>query len=536
MGKFIFITGGVCSSLGKGIASSAIASLLECRGYKVVLQKIDPYLNVDAGTMSPYQHGEVYVTDDGSETDLDLGNYARFTDVELSNLNSITAGKVYKSVIEKERRGDYLGKTVQVIPHVTDEIQLMIKELNNKEKPDFHIIEIGGTVGDIESVPFLEAAREFYQNRKKDTIFIHLTLIPKIEVAGEYKTKPTQHSVSILRQIGIIPNIILTRISGKLTKEMKSKISLFCSVDINDVFEAPDVDNIYELPLVYNRQCLDERILEKLSCKTKDIDLSKWLDISKSISESKESINLCLCGKYVKLNDAYKSIYESIKHAGIANKIKVKVEKIDTEEIDSKILEEIKNNAHAIIVPGGFGGRGIEGKIEIIKIARENNIPFLGICLGMQCMTIEFARNVCNLKDANSEEFNFEAQHKVICLMEQQKKIKNLGGTMRLGSFSCNLEKETKAYNIYKSELIFERHRHRYEFNNDYREIFQKNGLVISGINKELDLVEIIEWKDHPYGIGVQFHPEFKSKPFSPHPLFFNLVKEAVNYKNRKIN
>ncbi|MCX8058757.1 MAG: CTP synthase [Spirochaetes bacterium] len=538
MRKFIFITGGVCSSLGKGIASSVIASLLECRGYRIVLQKIDPYLNVDAGTMSPFQHGEVYVTDDGAETDLDLGNYSRFTNMVLSSLNSITAGKVYKSVIEKERKGEYLGKTVQVIPHVTDEIQLMIEELNEKEKPDFHIVEIGGTVGDIESVPFLEAAREFFLSRKKDVLFIHLTLIPKIEVAGEYKTKPTQHSVGILRQIGIVPDIILTRISGKLTKEMKKKISLFCSVDFNDVFEAPDVDNIYELPLIYYNQGIDVKILEKFNIEPKSINLSKWEEISKSIKDSKESINLFLCGKYVNLNDAYKSIYEAIKHAGLKNKTKIKIHKIDTEDVETniEILDHIKREADAIIVPGGFGSRGIEGKIKIIKLARENRIPFLGICLGMQCMTIEYSRNVANIKDANSEEFETNGKNKVICLMEEQKNVKNLGGTMRLGAYSCRLAKNSKVYEVYNSEIIYERHRHRYEFNNEYRKLLQENGLIISGVNEELDLVEVVEWPDHPFGIGVQFHPEFKSKPFDPHPLFKNLIEEGLKYKKNKYN
>lgn len=532
--KYIFITGGVCSSLGKGIASATIGALLEASGFKVVLQKIDPYLNVDAGTMSPYQHGEVYVTDDGAETDLDLGNYSRFTNSYLSELNSITTGKVYLKVINRERKGDYLGKTVQVIPHITGEIQNMIKKLSDEVKPDIQIIEIGGTVGDIESVPFLEAAREFYHKNKNDVIFIHLTLIPKIVVAGEYKTKPTQHSVKALREIGIFPHIILTRISGVLSKEMRRKIALFCSVEEQDVIEAPDVDNIYNLPLIYHELQVEKRILRLLGMKDKKINLEKWIKIKQKIDiiekQKNKFLNIYVCGKYIHLNDAYKSVYESLKHAGIENEIKIHIKKIDSEEVikNPQLLDEIKSKADGILVPGGFGSRGIEGKIKIIKLARENSIPFLGLCLGMQCMALEFARNVLKLENANSEEFDPHTEYPIIHLMEDQINISEKGGTMRLGAYKCKIKKGSFAYNAYQKEEISERHRHRYEFNNEYKQIFEENGVLFSGLNEELNLVEIMEWKNHVFGVGVQFHPEFKSKPFKPHPLFREFIKCAM--------
>ncbi len=532
MTKYIFVTGGVCSSLGKGIAASSIGAIMEAMGYKVAMQKIDPYLNVDAGTMSPYQHGEVYVTDDGAETDLDLGNYARFTNSTLTKLSSITTGKVYLNVIERERRGDYLGKTVQVIPHVTTEIQKLIKELTEKVKPDIHIVEIGGTVGDIESIPFLEAAREFSLKNRSNIIFIHLTLIPKIDVAGEYKTKPTQHSVGVLRQIGIVPDIIMTRISGSLSKDMRRKIAMFCSIEEDDIFEAPDVDSVYKLPIIYTNQGLGRKIALKLGLKSNEPDLLKWEKIVNIMDNKKDKINIAVVGKYIKLQDAYKSIYEALKHAAIANNIELNIIKIDSEDIEknSQILEKVKSEVHGVLVPGGFGSRGIEGKLAIIKLAREYKIPFFGICLGMQCMVIEYARNVLKLNDANSSEFAV-TDNPVIHLMEDQYDIEKKGGTMRLGVYECNIKNDTLAYDIYRTSVIYERHRHRYEFNNKYADKFEKAGLCISGRYVAKNLVEIVEYKDHPFGIGVQFHPEFKSKPFDPHPIFIKFIESSICYK-----
>ncbi|MFN3411961.1 MAG: CTP synthase [Exilispira sp.] len=535
MTKYIFITGGVCSSLGKGIAASSIGAIMEAMGYKVSMQKIDPYLNVDAGTMSPYQHGEVYVTDDGAETDLDLGNYSRFTNSELSKLNSITTGKVYLNVIERERRGDYLGKTVQVIPHITAEIQKLIKDLSEKTKPDIQIVEIGGTVGDIESVPFLEAAREFSLNNKNNIIFIHLTLIPKIEVAGEFKTKPTQHSVGVLRQIGIVPDIIMTRISGTLNREMKRKIAMFCSIAEEDVFEAPDVDSIYYLPIIYTQQGLGDKIASKLSLQIQKPDLKKWENISNILKLKKPEITIGVVGKYIKLQDAYKSVYEALKHGAIANKVDINILKIDSEDIEKidGYLDKIIDQVDGVLVPGGFGSRGIEGKLLIIKEIRERGIPYFGICLGMQCMVIEFARNVLGLKDANSSEFA-QTKNPVIHLMEEQYYFDNLGGTMRLGAYECNIKKGTLAERIYKENIIYERHRHRYEFNNKYADQFENAGLIISGKFVKKNLVEIVEYKEHPFGIGVQFHPEFKSKPFMPHPIFKSFIEHSLKYNLEK--
>ncbi|MEJ5273139.1 MAG: CTP synthase [Spirochaetota bacterium] len=535
MTKYIFITGGVCSSLGKGIAASSIGAILEAMGYKVAMQKIDPYLNVDAGTMSPYQHGEVYVTDDGAETDLDLGNYERFTNSELSKLNSITTGKVYLNVIERERRGDYLGKTVQVIPHVTSEIQRLIKILSDKVNPDIQIVEIGGTVGDIESIPFLEAAREFSIINKNNTIFIHLTLIPKIEVAGEYKTKPTQHSVGVLRQIGIVPDIIMTRISGSLSKEMKKKIAMFCSIAEEDVFEAPDVDSIYRLPIIYTQQGLGNKIASKLGIASNKPDLTKWDQIINIIDSKKPKVTIAVVGKYIKLQDSYKSVYEALKHAAIANKVDLNILKVDSEEVEKNpdYLEKIINQADGILVPGGFGSRGIEGKLAIIKEARERKIPYFGICLGMQCMVIEYARNVLKLSDANSSEFA-ETKNPVIHLMEDQYAVDSKGGTMRLGVYECNVKPGTLAEKIYGENIIFERHRHRYEFNSKYEQQFEEAGLIISGKYVKKNLVEIVEYKDNPFGIGVQFHPEFKSKPFNSHPIFKTFIEYAFKYNQEK--
>lgn len=534
MTKYIFITGGVCSSLGKGIAASSIGAIMEAMGYKVAMQKIDPYLNVDAGTMSPYQHGEVYVTDDGAETDLDLGNYARFTNSELTKLSSITTGKVYLNVIERERRGDYLGKTVQVIPHVTSEIQKLIKSLSDKVNPDIQIVEIGGTVGDIESVPFLEAAREFSLVNKNNIIFIHLTLIPKIDVAGEYKTKPTQHSVGVLRQIGIVPDIIMTRISGNLSKEMKRKIAMFCSIAEEDVFEAPDVDSIYRLPIIYTEQGLGDKIATKLGLSSKTPELEKWKKIIDIIENRKTKVNIAVVGKYIKLQDSYKSVYEALKHAAISNEVDLSIMKIDSEDLEKnpENLQKIIEQVDGILVPGGFGSRGIEGKVALIKEARLRNIPFFGICLGMQCMVIEFARNVLNIKDANSSEFD-QTENPVIHLMEDQYSVDQKGGTMRLGAYECNIKSGSLAERIYGENIVFERHRHRYEFNNKYIDELEKAGLVISGKFVKKNLVEIVEYKDNLFGIGVQFHPEFKSKPFLPHPIFKSFIENAIKYKNQ---
>ncbi len=534
MTKYIFITGGVCSSLGKGIAASSIGAIMEAMGHKVAMQKIDPYLNVDAGTMSPYQHGEVYVTDDGAETDLDLGNYARFTNSELTKLSSITTGKVYLNVIERERRGDYLGKTVQVIPHVTSEIQKLIKSLSDKVNPDIQIVEIGGTVGDIESVPFLEAAREFSLVNKNNIIFIHLTLIPKIDVAGEYKTKPTQHSVGVLRQIGIVPDIIMTRISGNLSKEMKRKIAMFCSIAEEDVFEAPDVDSIYRLPIIYTEQGLGDKIATKLGLSSKTPELEKWKKIIDIIENRKTKVNIAVVGKYIKLQDSYKSVYEALKHAAISNEVDLSIMKIDSEDLEKnpENLQKIIEQVDGILVPGGFGSRGIEGKVALIKEARLRNIPFFGICLGMQCMVIEFARNVLNIKDANSSEFD-QTENPVIHLMEDQYSVDQKGGTMRLGAYECNIKSGSLAERIYGENIVFERHRHRYEFNNKYIDEFEKAGLVISGKFVKKNLVEIVEYKDNLFGIGVQFHPEFKSKPFLPHPIFKSFIENAIKYKNQ---
>lgn len=534
MTKYIFITGGVCSSLGKGIAASSIGAIMESMGYKVAMQKIDPYLNVDAGTMSPYQHGEVYVTDDGAETDLDLGNYARFTNSELSKLSSITTGKVYLNVIERERRGDYLGKTVQVIPHVTSEIQKLIKNLSDKVNPDIQIVEIGGTVGDIESVPFLEAAREFGLVNKNNIIFIHLTLIPKIDVAGEYKTKPTQHSVGVLRQIGIVPDIIMTRISGNLSKEMKRKIAMFCSIAEEDVFEAPDVDSIYRLPIIYTEQGLGDKIASKLGLSLRTPKLEKWQKIIDIIENRKNKITIAVVGKYIKLQDSYKSVYEALRHAAISNEVDLSIMKVDSEDIEKnpENLQKIIEQVDGILVPGGFGSRGIEGKVALIREARIRNIPFFGICLGMQCMVIEFARNVLNIKDANSSEFD-QTENPVIHLMEDQYSIDQKGGTMRLGAYECNIKSGSLAERIYGENIVFERHRHRYEFNNKYIDEFEKAGLVISGKYVKKNLVEIVEYKDNLFGIGVQFHPEFKSKPFLPHPIFKGFIENAIKYKNQ---
>lgn len=530
MTKFIFTTGGVISSLGKGIASASIGRILESRGMKVTLMKLDPYINVDPGTMNPYQHGEVYVTEDGAETDLDLGHYERFTKARMTQFNNATTGQIYNAVISRERRGDYLGKTIQVIPHITNEIKERIKKVAQVSGAEVVIIEIGGTVGDIESLPFLEAARQFEHDMgEQNVLYIHLTLVPYIRVADEMKTKPTQHSVGTLREIGIQPDILICRTEKPLSDEMKEKISLFCNVRKEAVIESRDVDSIYQLPLLFKSQILDEIILGHFNLICKSSDLREWEKnvVGRAINP-KNSVRIAVVGKYIGLQDAYKSIYESLIHAGIANDVKVEILKVDSEDIEKNGPDKFLKDVCGILVPGGFGKRGIEGKIKAIRYARQNNIPFLGLCLGMQCAVIEFARNVCGMKDANSTEFKPKTRHPVISLLEEQKRVKDLGGTMRLGAYPCKLLKKTLASRVYGRESISERHRHRYEFNNKYKNAMKKAGLIFSGIYAKKDLVEIVELKKHPYFIAVQFHPEFKSKPDASHPLFREFIKAAL--------
>lgn len=530
MSKFIFVTGGVVSSLGKGIAAASIGKLLEARGLKTTLIKCDPYLNVDPGTMNPFQHGEVYVTDDGAETDLDLGHYERFTNAQVSQDNNITAGKIYYSVITKERRGDYLGKTVQIIPHITDEIKRCIIKVAHERNVDVTIVEIGGTVGDIESLPFLEAIRQMrWELGIGYAINIHVTLLPFIKSAGEHKTKPTQHSVGRLREIGIIPDILLCRTEKPISKEQRDKIALFCSVDREAVVEAADVKHIYEVPLAFKKQELDDLILKRLNIKCEDKDLKEWQEVViKRVRYPSKEAKIAVVGKYMMVPDAYKSIYEALAHGGIANDAKVIINKIDSEEIESMGVERFLHNAQGILVPGGFGNRGIEGKIKAIQFAREHKIPFFGICLGMQLASVEFARNICGLKNANSTEFNKETEYPIISLLAEQKHVKNMGATMRLGAYPCRLIKHTHSFEAYKKENISERHRHRYEFNNKFKKIFEKEGLVFAGTMAKDSLVEIIELKDHPWFVGCQFHPEFKSKPDHAHPLFEHFIKAAL--------
>jgi len=534
MTRYVFVTGGVCSSLGKGIAASSLGCLLEHRQYKISIMKMDPYLNIDPGTMSPYQHGEVYVTDDGAETDLDLGNYERFTSQSTSSLNSVTTGQVYSTVIEKERRGDYLGRTVQVIPHITNEIKRRITIVAEKDRPDFVIIEIGGTVGDIEGIPFLEAIRQFRLDiGRQNTLFIHVTLIPIVGVSREPKTKPTQHSVSKLREIGIAPDIILCRAKDELSAEMRSKISLFCNVEEEAVITARDIkETIYEVPLFLHRGGLDDKVLEKFNMDKRKSDLSGWEKMVKRLTSTKEEVNIAVSGKYTELHDAYKSIFEALIHGGIENDVKVNIRKVKVDSLDEKSLEDAFNDIHGILIPGGFGDRGIEGKVQTAKYARTKKIPVLGICLGMQVMVIEFARNVLGFEDANSTEFDIDTLHPVISLMEEQNDIKNLGGTMRLGKQPAVLKDGTKIAKAYGSTQISERHRHRYEFTNKYRNIMEKNGMIISSTSPDGLLVESVEYRDHPWGIGVQFHPEFKSKPVRAQPLFREFIRESVCYKN----
>lgn len=532
--KYIFITGGVVSSLGKGLTSASIAMLLENRGIKVAMLKFDPYINVDPGTMSPFQHGEVYVTDDGAETDLDLGHYSRYTNSLLSKKSNSTSGQIYDTVIKKERKGDYLGKTVQVIPHITDEIKKRILDCANQEKGiQVVFIEIGGTIGDIESLPFLEAIRQFRNERPKDCINIHLTYVPYLKAAGEVKTKPTQHSTQVLRGIGIIPDFILCRSEKHLSKELKEKISLFCNVSKDAVIDEVDVTNsVYEVPLELYSQKLDLMICEMLNLKCGSINLTKWKKMLDSLTNPKKTVTIGIVGKYVDHQDAYKSIFESLIHAGTYLNAKVEIKRFEADKIvkDNSVADAIKG-CDGYLVPGGFGERGQMGKILTVKYAREKKIPFFGICLGMQVMAIEFARNVLGLKDANSTEMDLETPYPVISLLLEQKQVDKLGGTMRLGAYLCSLSPHTKAYKAYKKKIISERHRHRYEFNNKYKKQFEKNGMIFSGTLKDNTLCEIMELKNHPWMVGVQFHPEFKSKPLDPHPLFVAFIQAALKDK-----
>ncbi len=535
--KYIFVTGGVVSSLGKGIASSSIAALLEARGLKVTMQKLDPYINVDPGTMSPYQHGEVYVTEDGAETDLDLGHYERFTNAELSKLSNVTTGKIYATIIEKERKGDYLGKTVQVVPHVTNEIKNRIKAAAKAKNAEVAIVEVGGTVGDIESLPFLEAIRQMMQDvGRENVLYVHLTLIPYIKAAGEIKTKPTQHSVATMRSIGIQPDILVCRTEKKISKPEKDKIALFCNVEEAAVIQALDVPSIYEVPSMFSAQGIEDIIIKKLGirAKQKKTDLSKWDRIVRKLKNPKKTVRISVVGKYVEVADAYKSIKEALLHGGIANDVKLDLNWVDSETLTANgAAEKALAGSKGVLVPGGFGNRGIEGKIKAIRYAREKKIPFLGICLGMQLSVVEFARNVAHLKNANSTEFDKDTCHPVISLLEEQKNVKDMGATMRLGAFPCKILEGTKAAAAYREKFVFERHRHRYEFNGGYREELEKKGLVISGVSPSGDLVEIIEIAGHPWFVASQFHPEFKSKPSAAHPLFRDFVAAAAG-KARK--
>ena len=534
MARYIFVTGGVVSSLGKGLSSASLAYLLQSRGYKVRIRKLDPYLNVDPGTMSPFQHGEVYVTDDGAETDLDLGHYERFSGISAKKTDNITTGKIYSDVLKKERQGDYLGKTVQVIPHVTNRIKEFIK--NDVAKEDFVICEIGGTVGDIESLPFLEAIRQFSNEiGRTNTLFIHLTLVPYMKASDEIKTKPTQHSVKELRSIGIQPDIIICRSERTIPLDQRKKISLFCNVSIEDVIETVDVKTIYEAPISFNKEKLDERVLNFFKIKSKNkVDLLPWKKITNLVLNTKNKVNIAIIGKYVELKDAYKSLDEALTHGGIDNNLKVNLIRIESDYLKPNDIKKKLSEASGILIPGGFGKRGTEGKIAAIHYARKNNIPFLGICFGMQMAVIEFARNELNIKNATSSEFG-PSKSSVVGLMSEWTKDgklikgsdKNLGGTMRLGSYEARLKKDTKISKIYKTLKIYERHRHRYEVNINYKKDFERKGMIFSGLSPDNKLPEIIELSDHPWFIGVQFHPEFKSRPLTPHPLFSSFIKAA---------
>lgn len=532
--KFVFVTGGVVSSLGKGITAASLGRLLKNRGLKVSLQKFDPYINIDPGTMSPYQHGEVFVTDDGAETDLDLGHYERFIDVNLNRNSNVTAGKVYWSVIQKERRGDYLGTTVQVIPHITNEIKNRIFLAAEDSKPDVLITEIGGTVGDIESLPFLEAIRQIKIDVGADNcMFIHTTLIPYLGKVGELKTKPTQHSVKELRGIGIQPDVIVCRTQESLGIEIKEKIALFCNLDATHVVENKDAENLYEIPLLLEKEGLGDLAVEKLKLDCDPADMLEWNIMAETAKRFKNCVTVALVGKYVRLHDAYLSIVEALAHGGLSHGTEVKIKWVDSEMLEKGEVHNVLNGADAILIPGGFGERGIDGKIRTAQYARENNIPYFGICLGMQVACIEFARNVAGLYDAHSTEFDPLTKNPVIDLLPGQKEVNDKGGTMRLGSYPCAVIPGTKACAAYNSENINERHRHRFEFNNEFKELLSSHGLVVSGISPDKTLVEMVEIDSHPWFVGVQFHPEFKSRPNRPHPLFKDFIGAAMDNKNR---
>jgi CTP synthase len=534
--KFIFVTGGVVSSLGKGLASASMGALLESRGLDITLIKLDPYINVDPGTMSPFQHGEVFVTDDGGETDLDLGHYERFTAARMSRLNNTTTGRIYNAVIQKERRGEYLGKTVQVIPHITDEIKATLRAA--AEGHDAILVEVGGTVGDIESLPFLEAIRQMRYDVGADNVaYVHLTLLPYIAAAGEVKTKPTQHSVMKLREIGIHPDLLVCRTDREISREMKDKIAMFCSVDRGSVFASPDVKSIYELPLELHRQGLDERLGEHLNIWSRAPKLDHWERIVDTLyNPPKGEVRIAIVGKYVDLTESYKSLNEALLHGGIANGVKVTLQFVDSQEVEAQGPGPLLEQADAVLVPGGFGVRGTEGKIAAVKWARENKVPFFGICLGLQMAVVEYARNVLGLPAANSTEFDPTSEHPVVTLMESQVNVAEKGGTMRLGSYRCALGPQSLARVLYGEDQVDERHRHRYEVNNAYRVRLEQGGLSISGVNPDLDLVEMIELptKAHPFFIGCQAHPEFKSKPFAPHPLFAGFVRAGLSHRDER--
>lgn len=535
--KYIFVTGGVCSSLGKGLTAASIGMLLERQGLQIAMMKLDPYLNVDPGTMSPFQHGEVYVTDDGAETDLDLGHYYRYTNTPLSKVSSTTSGQVYYSVIRRERKGDYLGKTVQVIPHITDEIKYRIAACAKQDpKTNVVLVEIGGTVGDIESLPFMEAIRQLMNEHPKDCIAIHLTYVPYLRSSGEVKTKPTQHSVQMLRQIGIFPQIIVCRCEETLSKEVKDKISLFCNVRKEAVIDEPDVKNsIYEVPLQLHEQGLDTMVCDLLQLQGSPIQLDDWKQILQTIQKPKGTITVGVVGKYVQHKDAYKSVFEALTHGALSlgYTIEIKTFEADKLPLDGS-LQKILHECDGYLVPGGYGERGWEGKLETAKLARKNKVPYFGICLGMQVMSVEFARNVCGISDANSTEIDPDTGNPVIALLEEQEKVKEMGGTMRLGAFPCTLKEGSKALKAYGTPQITERHRHRYEYNNRYREMMENNGFLISGVYESGNLVEIVEIANHPFMLGVQFHPEFKSKLTHPHPLFRDFAQAMIAGKKKK--
>jgi CTP synthase len=530
--KYVFVTGGVTSSLGKGIIAASLAKLLQERGYSVTIQKLDPYINIDPGTLNPYEHGECYVTDDGAETDLDLGHYERFLNIPTSQANNVTTGRIYQSVINKERKGEFLGKTVQVIPHITDEIKRRIKLLGNTGKFDIVITEIGGTVGDIESLPYVESVRQLlWDLGDNNAIVIHLTLVPYLAAAGELKTKPTQHSVKMLMQSGVSPNILVCRTEHEISDAIKRKLALFCNVNKEDVIQSIDAETIYDVPNLMLKEGLDTAVLNKLQLNdTSQPELKEWNNFIKKHKNPKNTIEIGLIGKYVELHDAYKSISEAFIHAGAKNEVKVNINWIHSEDLTVENVPKKLKNLNGILVAPGFGERGIEGKIEAVRFARENNIPFFGICLGMQMAVIEYSRNVLALKEANSTEMNVNTQYPVIDLMEEQKSVKNYGGTMRLGAWDCKLKENSKIKNIYSKELISERHRHRYEFNNSYIEKLEKAGMIATGKNPKTNLVEVIEIPSHPWFVGVQYHPEYKSTVLNPHPLFVSFVRASLEH------